>query len=90
MTGTDDFVHEREDVEDIHADRFVTVVTSDTVELAHYCRAIYVGGAGDVKVTGIYGDVTTFKAVPVGTTIEVRAKLIWATGTTATNLVALW
>lgn len=65
----------------------VAITTSDTV--ANKFSAIYVGGAGNVKMTTREGNVTTFNAVPVGTRIEVATNLVWATGTTATNLVGI-
>lgn len=52
--------------------------------------ALYVGGAGDVKVDLESGATVTFKAVPVGTTLMIRVRKVYATGTSATNLVALY
>ena len=72
------------------ATRALAVTPSDTVDLTWISRALYVGVAGDVKVdmadsgTGI-----VFKAVPAGTFMPIRAKRVYATGTTATNLVAI-
>jgi hypothetical protein len=69
----------------------VAVTTSDTALIS--CRAIYVGGAGNVTVnpsqTG--GTSVTFTAPPVGSIIpfELNQGRIMATGTTATLLVAL-
>ena len=51
--------------------------------------AVYVGGAGNLKITGRDGQAVTFTAVPVGTTIRVQTRLVWDTGTTATNLVGI-
>lgn len=51
---------------------------------------LYIGGAGNLKVLTIGGDEVTFQAVPVGTTLQVRVLRVFATGTTATNIVALW
>jgi hypothetical protein len=67
------------------------ITPSDSVALASLTRMIYVGGAGDVTLQ-LAGDsvAVTLKAVPVGTMLEVCASLVKATGTTATNLVALW
>ena len=52
--------------------------------------AIYVGGAGNVTVFTQGGQTVTFTAPPVGSTIYVRAVRVNATGTTATNLVAMY
>lgn len=66
------------------------VVPSDTTVIN--CRAIYVGGAGNVaiKPTGSSAAVT-LTAPPVGTIlpIQIDGGQIMATGTTATLLVAL-
>lgn len=51
---------------------------------------LYIGGTGSVKVTTVGGDEVTFSAVPVGTFMSVQVVKVWATGTSATNIVALW
>jgi hypothetical protein len=59
---------------------------------AVYHRAIYVGGAGDLKVVMLKDrteTAVTLAAVPVGTILPIRAKIILDTGTTATLLIAL-
>lgn len=67
------------------------VTPSDTVALTQPTRMVYVGGAGDLTVI-LEGDTVaiTFKAVPVGTWLNIRTGTIKATGTTATNILALW
>jgi len=67
------------------------VVPNDATDLQYCANAIYVGAAGDlvVNMKGV-GDSLTFKAVPAGTTLFIRAARVKATGTTATQLVALW
>jgi hypothetical protein len=65
------------------------VTPSDATDLDFIARGLYVGGAGDVKLVMVSGAVVTFKAVPVGTTLNVRFTRVEATGTTATQLVAL-
>ena len=51
---------------------------------------IYVGGAGNVKVTTIGGDIITFTATPVGQVLPVQIIKLHSTGTTATLVNALW
>lgn len=50
---------------------------------------LYVGGTGALKVTTSDGSVLTFAAVPVGF-FPVKVKRVWATGTTATNIIAVY
>ena len=50
---------------------------------------IYVGGTGNVKITGRDGVAVTFVAVPAGQYIPVMTQLVWSTGTTATSLVGI-
>ena len=51
---------------------------------------LYVGVAGDVKVTTAGGDDVTFTGVLAGSFIPVQVIKVFATGTTSTNIVALW
>lgn len=73
------------------AERSSAITPHDSNELAEIPKAIYVGGAGDITMKGM-GDSTTtlWAAVPAGTFIPFRPILIAATGTTATNLVAMY
>lgn len=54
-------------------------------------RALYIGGAGDValRAAGDGADVT-FVGLTAGSILPVRAQYVRATGTTATNIVALY
>lgn len=66
------------------------VTPSDTTLIN--CRAIYVGGAGNVAVKTQSGaTAVTFTAPPVGTIIPINIDggMIMATNTTATLLLAL-
>lgn len=65
------------------------VTPHDTTQLAVVSSAIYVGGLGDVTVLTIGGQTITFKAVPVGTILPIRAVRVNSTATTATLMVAL-
>jgi hypothetical protein len=64
------------------------VTPSNVTDLARPSRGIYVGVAGTV-VAVMGGTAYTFVGVPAGGILPVQATRINATGTTATNLVAL-
>ena len=51
---------------------------------------LYIGGAGNVKVTTIGGDVITFTATSVGQVLPVQVIKVHSTGTSATLINALW
>lgn len=68
--------------------RAETPTQHDTNALAHN-GLVYVGGAGTVKVTTVYGDTVSFVGVAAGTLLPVPVKQVWSTGTTATNLLVL-
>jgi len=72
------------------AENAAVITPSDTVALTTPTLRIYVGVSGDVKVDMVgVGSGIVFKAVPVGP-LDVQATKVYATGTTATNLVALY
>lgn len=68
-------------------DTAAAVTTSDTA--ANVFTRLYIGGAGDVAVVTENGDTVTFKAVPVGTQLDIRVRQVKATGTTATYIVGM-
>tara|TARA_X000001316_G_C921707_1_gene36260 strand:+ start:344 stop:808 length:465 start_codon:yes stop_codon:yes gene_type:complete len=51
---------------------------------------LYVGVGGQVKVTTSGGDTVIFYNLNNGQFVPVNVKKVFATGTTATNLIALW
>lgn len=51
---------------------------------------LYVGGVGDVRVLTIDQDDVTFFGVQTGTFMPVQVVKVFASGTSATNIVALW
>ena len=69
----------------------VAVVPSDTTELGP-CKALYIGSAGGNVSVHMPGRDTsvTFTAVPIGTILPVSARRVLSTGTTSTNIVALY
>ncbi len=54
------------------------------------CRAIRVGGAGDVSIVDLTGTTVIIPSVLAGETLPVQATRINATGTTATLINALF
>lgn len=50
-------------------------------------RGLYVGGAGNVRVTTVAGDDVLFSGVAAGTVLPVSVKRVWSTNTTATAII---
>lgn len=70
-----------------------TVTPNDSTALAGGAtKALWIGGAGNITITWLGGTQAnqTFTSVPAGTLLRVRATKVLATGTTATNIVALY
>jgi hypothetical protein len=69
------------------------ITGNNSANLANTVRSVYVGGTGDVKCE-LAGDpdgsFVVFTAVPVGMVIPARIRKVYATGTTATNLIGLY
>ena len=66
------------------------VTPNDGVDLTFTTRAVWVGGAGNLTVTMSGGGDVTFTGVTAGALLHIRASRVKATGTSATNIVALW
>ncbi len=66
------------------------VVPSDTVNLPNGAKALWVGGAGTVKVITGGDETVTFTGVLAGTLLPIRCKRVFSTGTSASNIVAMW
>ena len=65
-----------------------TVTPSDSTVLTP-TRGLYVGTSGNIAVQMSDGSNVTFVSVPQGI-LPVRVVKVLATGTTASNIVALW
>jgi hypothetical protein len=67
------------------------ITPSDTVNLQNVA-VVFVGGAGNIKVTTANGDVVTFSGVVAGSILPVQVLRVWSSGsgTTATNLVGIY
>lgn len=55
------------------------------------CKALWVGGEGNVAIVAENDTgAVTIVGVPAGTALPIRAKAVRASGTTATDIVALY
>lgn len=70
------------------ARNWANVTPSDTTHLGNV-RSLFVGGAGNVVAEDVDGGTGTFVCT-AGTLLPIEAKRVYATGTTATNIVALY
>lgn len=66
------------------------VTPNDSTDLTTPARALYVGGAGNIALVCTRGGPTvSFVGVAAGTVLPVFTYRVLATGTSATNIVAL-
>lgn len=72
------------------ASNAAAVTPSDSTDLTDVTRWVFVGGTGNLVVIMADGTTVTFTAVPAGTLLPIRISQVKATGTTATEIVALW
>ncbi len=86
-------------VQKLQAGRAAAVTPSDTVDIPSVSNqdgsgnngcVLYVGTGGTLKVTTIGGDEVTFTGIVSGTFVPVQVIRVWATGTSASNILALW
>lgn len=68
----------------------VAITPSDGSDLAVECRAVYVGGAGNMNVDLPDGGTVLFSGLTAGSILPVRVRRVRSTSTTASNLVALY
>lgn len=72
------------------AANIVPIVPDDTDPLPHVTRGILVNGAGDMAVTDAGGNTTTITDIVAGSLLPIQVVKVFATGTTATDLFALY
>jgi len=65
------------------------ITPNDSTDLTVFCRSVYVGSAGDLKVDMVGGETVTFANVDPGM-FPVRVKRVYATGTTAADLACVY
>ena len=69
----------------------VAVTPSDTTDLATVpTKGIYVGASGDVKVDMADGTTVTFTSLADGMIHPISCKRVYATGTSATGILAVY
>ena len=54
------------------------------------CSGLYIGGAGNIALVSVNGNVVTFIGVTAGSFLPLRAVRVNATNTTATSIVACY
>lgn len=64
------------------------VTPNDTTEVD--ARALYIGTGGNVQIQTAKGTTVVFANVVAGTILDVRAKIVFSTNTTASDIVALY
>ncbi|PTW44021.1 spike base protein, RCAP_Rcc01079 family [Rhodovulum kholense] len=69
--------------------RLTEVTPDDSAELPFASRALNVATSGTVRVTTVDGDTGTV-FVSSGIALPLRVRRVWATGTSATGIVALY
>ena len=67
-----------------------SLTPNDILDLNIVSRALYVGGAGDLSGEMLGGQSVVFAGLTAGTIIPIRVRKVKASGTTATEIVALW
>ena len=72
------------------AEGAAAVTPNDSTDLTTLSRALYVGSGGSIAVVVADGSTVTFVGVLSGSVLPVRVSRVLATGTTATNIVALY
>ena len=65
------------------------IVPNDAVDLPKATRAIYVGVSGTIRMTLVSGAEVTLVGVSMGAVLPIRAVRVYATHTTAGELVGL-
>ena len=88
MAGNDRYVGMGDDLLS-PASQAAAVVPNDNGALPIASKRLWVGGAGSVKLLPVgSSQPVTYAAVPAGTYLQVRAAQVFASGTTASSIVA--
>ena len=74
----------------IPAEAYDGITPSDGTALARPTRAVYVGVSGDLRVDSMDGNQVTFVGLAAGMVHPIRCTRVYATGTTATDIVGIY
>lgn len=70
---------------------YAAAITPDnSTDLANSTRGIYVGVTGDLKVDTVGGSTVTFVGLAAGIIHPIRARRVYATGTSVTSIVGVY
>jgi hypothetical protein len=64
------------------------VTPNDSVDLAPHARSLLIGTGGDLKITTKGGQDITFPVL-TGQYVLFQVSRVWATGTTATDIISM-
>lgn len=67
-----------------------TIAKSDSSELSHTTRGIYVAASGSLRVLMTYGTDITFPTIAAGIFHELSVRKVFASGTTASGIIGLY
>lgn len=84
-----DTMAQRGDTVDFSAKRLLAVTPHDTNELEYVTKALFIGAGGTISIIAQEDTAAVSLTVATGSIVPVRAKIVRATGTTATGIVAL-
>lgn len=70
--------------------RWLAVTPSDTAYLEPYPVALHIGGDGNVAMEGEDGNSEVFQGLTAGSILVGQPRRVLSTGTTATNIIALY
>jgi len=68
----------------------IAVTPNDSTDLASQARALWIGTGGDVTVITVDGQTVLLANIPDGSLLPVRCTRVKSTGTTASDIVALY
>lgn len=69
---------------------YVIYIASPQSTIGNQGCVLYIGGSGNVTMTTNGNDVVTLVGLNTGQFVPVQCVKVFATGTTATNIIALW